>query len=207
MFTFVSYDFSNPFITLLFFMTLISLNAQHKAPDSIQQEVKKALSFYPQLADTHITFKFKKNIKKSTMQAQPDFGSLFSSKKKRKYKILISRKFKISGKEFKTKDIPSDILVGWLGHELGHITDYQDRSSLNLCAFGARYLFSDRHIRSAERTADSIAVARGMENYILKTKNFILDHAEIAEKYKSRIQKYYLSPEEIMLLVEEREAK
>ena len=40
---------------------------------------------------------------------------------------------------------------------------------------------------------------------ILKTKSFILDNAEIEESYKERIRKYYLSPKEILKLVNEKE--
>ena len=40
-----------------------------------------------------------------------------------------------------------------------------------------------------------------MHEYILATKNFILNHASISPKYKKRIMKFYMSPEEIMELV------
>lgn len=187
-------------------MTLLSLNAQHLAPRSIGNEADIALSHYPELKHTPITFKFKKNIEKSTMRAQPIFWSLFRSRKNRKYVVLMSEKIKISGRVFLTKDIPEDIMVGWLGHELGHILDYSNRSSLNLIWFGIKYTFSGSYIKEAERAADTYAVAHGMEKYILKTKSFILDNAEIDKKYKERIRKFYLSPEEIMTLVKEREA-
>lgn len=190
---------------VLYFMGLIALNAQHIVPEPIREEAAKALSFYPELKDTRITFRFRKNIRRSTMQARPEFLSLLGKRRQRAYKILISRRFKIAGREFKTRDIPPEILVGWLGHELGHIVDYKHRSSTNLLYFGARYLLSERHIRSAERTADAVAVARGMEEYILKTKEFILNHSGITPSYKDRIKKYYLSPEEIMVLVAERD--
>ncbi|MGS2726253.1 hypothetical protein ACU8DI_06550 [Psychroserpens sp. BH13MA-6] len=181
------------------------MSAQHTIPQSIEQEVVKALTYYPELDSTIIKIKFKKHIKKSTMQARPTFGSFFRSKKKRRYIILISESFKISDKEFKTKNIPSDILIGWIGHELGHIMDYQDRSNLNLIWFGINYLLSDNHIVEAERAADTFAVAHGMEDYILKTKDFILNHAQINTAYKERIKRYYLSPEEIMELVKQRD--
>ena len=177
----------------------------HIVPKSIKEEVETALNYYPQLKNIHIEFTFKKNIKKSTMQARPTFDSFFKSKKNRKFLILISEKFKISDKEFSTRDIPKDIFIGWIGHELGHIMDYQDRSKLNLIWFGFKYLFSDNHIVEAERAADSFAVKHKMESYILKTKNFILNHADITEEYKNRIKRYYLSPEEIMVLVEDRD--
>lgn len=195
----------NIYYTIVLSLMTIAINAQHTIPDSIKKEVDKALSFYPELYNTKIEFRFKKNIKKSTMQARPNFGSFFKSRKNRSYVILISEKFKISDKEFMTRQIPSEILIGWIGHELGHVMDYQNRSKSNLIWFGIKYLFSENHIVEAERAADSFAVAHGMEDYILKTKDFILNHADITKSYKDRIKKYYLSPEEIMELVKERE--
>ena len=194
-----------PLIILLFLMSSLNNYAQKTIPDSIENEVKIALDFYPELKDAAIEIRFKKNIKKSTMQARPRFGSFFKRKKNREYVILISEKFKISDKEFSTKDIPSDILIGWIGHELGHVMDYQNRNKLNLIWFGLKYVFSDNHIIEAERAADTFAVAQGMESYILKTKDFILNNSDITPSYKLRIEKYYLSPEEIMDIVNKRD--
>ena len=181
------------------------MSKTHIIPDNIKNEVETALAYYPQLKNINIEFKFKKNIKKSTMQARPTFDSFFKTKKNRKFLVLISEKFKISGREFSTIDIPKDIFIGWIGHELGHIMDYQNRSKLNLIWFGLKYLFSENHIVEAERAADSFAVKHNMETYILKTKEFILNHADISETYKKRIKRYYLSPEEIMVLVKDRD--
>jgi hypothetical protein len=186
-------------------MSNFSNHAQIIIPQSILGEVETALSFYPELKDVNIEIKFKKNIKKSTMQARPEFGSFFKRRKKREYIILISEKFKITDKEFSTRDVPTDVLIGWIGHELGHIMDYQDRSKLNLVWFGLKYIFSAKSIIEAERSADTFAVRSGMEDYILKTKDFILNNAGITASYKLRIQKYYLSPEEIMEIVNERD--
>ncbi|MDB2462933.1 hypothetical protein N9W61_02395 [Algibacter sp.] len=193
-------------IIIILFMTSIT-QAQHIIPESIKYEAESALAYYPKLKNNFIEIKFKKSIKKSTMQARPKFGSFFRSKKNRRYIILISETFKISDKSFSTKDIPSDILIGWIGHELGHIMDYQNRSKLNLIGFGIKYLFSENHIVEAERAADTFAVNHGMEDYILKTKNFILNHADINESYKNRIKRFYLSPEEIMEIVNTRNSK
>lgn len=180
------------------------MTAQHIIPDSISNEINKALEYYPELEETPIEFRFKKNIKKSTMQARPTFGSFFRTRKNRRYVILISETFKISDKKFLTRNIPSDILIGWIGHELGHVMDYSNRSKLNLIWFGIKYLLSDSHIVEAERAADTYAIRHNMEDYILKTKDFILNNADIQDAYKLRIKKYYLSPEEIMDLIEKR---
>lgn len=179
-------------------------NLEHKEiPQSIEKEARIALSYYPQLAETNISLKFKNDIKKSTMQAQPVFKSLLRPRKKRDYVIFISKKVKIEAEAFKITDIPSDVLIGWIGHELGHIMDYRDRSSLGLIWFGIKYLYFPKFIREAERAADTFAVAHGMGEYILKTKDFILNHAHLSEIYKARIKRLYLSPEEIMLLINE----
>ncbi len=172
-------------------------------PDILAQEIKVALSYYPELAETPIAFRFKKDIKKSMMQAQPAFSSLLNPRAKRKYFVFISEKIQIETESFKITDIPSDVLIGWIGHELGHIMDYKNRSSLGLVWFGLKYLYFPKFIREAERAADTFAVSHGMGKYILVTKDFILNHAHISAKYKARIKRLYLSPEEIMLLINE----
>ena len=195
----------NPVYFIIFCISIMKTNAQHSIPKEIHEEATIALSHYPELANTPIEFKFKSKIKKSTMQAQPVFKQLFSSKKKRGYKILISEEIEINGQTLKTVDMPSNIMIGWLGHELGHVLDFKNRSGLNLVGFGIRYVFSKNYIREAERRADTFAVAHGMENYILDTKEFILKKAGLSKKYVARIKNLYLSPEEIMLLVQERD--
>ena len=192
---------------LYFTISMVSaqnINLDNKIiPESIKKEVIEAISFYPELYDTAIEFKFKDNIKKSTMQAQPRFASFFKRKENREYVILISRNIQIEGEHFTMEDIPSDVKVGWLGHELGHVMDYRERTNFGMLIFGIKYLFSSAHIKEVERTADTYAIAHGMGDYILKTKNFILDNASLTEKYKERIRRLYISPEEVMELINE----
>ncbi|WP_394369313.1 hypothetical protein [Luteirhabdus pelagi] len=200
------------FIAILYFSTTMAVaqenNFKNKTiPESIRTETLKALQFFPELQDTEITFKFKDRIKKSTMQAQPTWGSIFKSRKNRAYIILISRKIQIDEEEFTITDIPSDVLTGWIGHELGHVMDYRNRSTFGMIFFGLKYLFSKAHIKEVERAADTFAIAHGMGEYILRTKNFILDNANISETYKRRIKSFYMSPEEVMELINEGKLK
>ncbi len=175
-------------------------------PSLIINEAGTALSHYPELEKVSIEFKFKSSLKKSFMKAQPKFSSIFRSKKNRSYVILMSETFKIDGMKLPITDIPKNVLIGWLGHELGHIMDYHTRSSLNLILFGVQYWISPNYIREAERAADTYAVTHAMKDYILATKKFILNHSSLSEKYKARIRRLYLSPDEILLLVKEQEA-
>ncbi|NJW51673.1 hypothetical protein HC175_01925 [Salinimicrobium sp. CDJ15-91] len=170
-------------------------------PESIFEEAKTALSFYPELKDVEIEFRYKEDIKKSFMQAQPRFSNLFKGKKNRSYFIYISSRFLIEEEEFSMAEVPSEVLIGWLGHELGHIMDYREKSAMGLVIFGLRYVTSENYIKEAERAADTYAVHSGMGDYILATKDFILNHSHLSDHYKERISRLYLSPEEILVLV------
>lgn len=170
-------------------------------PESILKEAKTALSYYPELEDIKIEFRFKEDIKKSFMQAQPKLKNLFKGRNSRSYYIFMSSKFLIEEEEFTMADIPADVLIGWLGHELGHIMDYREKSAMGLVIFGFRYITSANYIKEAERAADTYAVNSGMSDYILATKNFILNHSHLSDSYKERIARLYLSPEEILVLV------
>lgn len=172
-------------------------------PKSILNEVTEALTHYPELINTPIEFKFKNNIKKSFMQAQPKLIDIFRNKKKRSYYVMISESVTIEEEVFTVADVPTEVLIGWIGHELGHIMDYRERSGFDMLMFGIRYLFSKGFIKEAERAADTYAVNHGMGNYILATKDFILNHTSLSENYKNRIKRLYMSPDEIMVLLEE----
>ena len=178
-------------------------NENKVIPVEILHEAKVALSFFPELEDVRIEFKYKKNIEDSFMQAQPDFSDVFRRKSKRSYNIFISDRFLIEDDKVSLKDVPSDVLVGWLAHELGHIMDYRDRSAMGMVFFGLNYISSDKFLVEAERMADVYAVNNGMSEYILATKEFILNHAGFTDEYKRKIAKLYLSPDEILALVEE----
>ena len=174
-------------------------------PENILEEAKVALSFYPELKDVEIEFKFKKGIKKSFMQAQPRASKLFNGKEDRSYYVLMSNRFLIQNEEFSMAEVPSEVLIGWLGHELGHIMDYRDRSAMELVKFGSRYLTSEKFIRKAERTADTYAINQGLGNYIFATKDFILNHSSLSDSYKKRKARLYLSPAEILAMVNDLE--
>lgn len=181
-----------------------SLELNNKVvPDVIWREAYVALSHYPELKDTPIEIKFKQNIRKSFMQAQPKFGGLFKKRKNRGYVIFISKEFTIEDEKFEISSVPSEVLVGWIGHELGHIMDYKDRKGVDLVWFGLKYLTSKKYIREAERIADTYAVNHGLGQQIIATKNFILNHSKLSANYKSRIEDLYLSQEEIMVLIDE----
>lgn len=172
-------------------------------PKNLRDVVLKALSFYPEMKEMKIEFRISNNIRKSVMQAQPRFTSMYGRRKWRSYMIKISQCFELKGKKIPIADLPEDVLVGWIGHELGHIMDYMRRNTWSMILFGIGYYTSKSFIVSAERAADTYAVNQGLGDYILKTKDFILHQAGMPEPYIQRITRLYLPPEEIMLLMKD----
>lgn len=188
--------------------TLERFGTNKVIPDLLREEILLALAYYPELLPTPIEFVIlDPSIKKSVMQAQPLVSTLFKPKAQRGYVIKISRYFKSNTRPMPIETIPQNILVGWVGHELGHIMDYLDRSVWSMARYGLGYLLSKRYLRQAERAADLHAISHGLGEKIVGTKNFILDHADLPERYKAKIRRLYLSPEETVLLVEEYEKK
>lgn len=186
---------------------LLLFRQNKQIPALIEKNVLKALSFYPELKDTRIDFIFKPNIKTSVMQAQPVFTALLGKRKNRRYRINISEHFSLIHCDMSILKIPDDVMIGWIGHELGHILDYEGMSNAAMVQFGYRYYFSPKFVKHAEMVADSLAVERGMGNYIVATKRFILDHAELPQSYKDKIARLYLSPDVIVEQVKKLEEK
>lgn len=183
-----------------------SKNLKNKIiPSEIETACTKALMHYPELDDVHIKFVFSDNIRKSVMQAQPLVASMFGLKKKRAYLIKMSKCFVLKGKKIFLTELPEDVLVGWIGHELGHVMDYRTKNDLAMMVFGLLYLTSKQFIISAERAADTYAVNHGLGDYILKTKNFILHESGMSKRYIKKMERLYLPPEEIMELMAKEE--
>jgi hypothetical protein len=188
-------------------LDLLTFGHNKQIPSEIKHPALKALSFYPELKNAVIRFNFKKNIRTSVMQAQPVFSTLIQNRRNRRYRINISRHFKLKSCDMPITEIPEAVMIGWIVHELGHIMDYEHRTNAEIALFGYRYLFSPEYVKEAERVADTYAVNHGSGKYILSTKRFILDHAEIPQVYKNKIKRLYLSPDIIVDLVKKVEEK
>lgn len=132
------------------------------------------------------------------MQAQPVFSSLLGSRANRSYQINISSVFTLTHSLTPIHHLPDQIMIGWIGHELGHIMDYQTRTNLGMVGFGLSYITSPEFVKKVERIADDFAVRHGLGPYLVATKRFILDHAELPQAYKDKIARLYVSPEEIV---------
>lgn len=163
----------------------------------------EALAGYPELQERKIAV-IQRSIPKTTMRAQPVFNFLFWNKRSRHYKIELND-YTYDQAMARLEQLDRDVLVGWFAHELGHVMDYLHRSALNLIGFAIGYLYFPEFRLGAERRADIIAIEHGFADAILATKKFILEQSNLPNAYRKRIERYYMSPEEVALVVNETE--
>ncbi|GHB52965.1 hypothetical protein [Mongoliitalea lutea] len=172
-------------------------------PKRLEKPVLEAFSHFPELEDVKIDFQLIKNINGAVMQAQPNVLSLILDKKnERRYRIKITETLIFDDSKMPIEQVPHEALVGWIGHELGHVMDYLNRSSLNMVAFGIGYKFSKKKYIEAELVADSYAIAYGLGPQILFHKHYILDHDKFTDAYKDKLRDLYMSPRVISALMQ-----
>lgn len=153
-----------------------------------------ALSHFPQLMNTRITFKQAKI--KTTMNARPSFGSLLIRKRtKRNYIIRINKQEKDSIVLFHS--IPFDAKIGVIGHELAHLVDYNTRSFFGVLQRLGAYTSKNKKAEF-EKEIDLITIRQGLGWPLYKWSHYVLKDSPATEAYKRFKSATYLTPEEIL---------
>jgi hypothetical protein len=163
--------------------------------ETIRSEVLCALSFYPELKQTRIRYKYKSI--RGTMNARPSLLNLFSNRLNRRYMIIINNN-KGRNKGLCYDSLASDVKVGWFGHEMAHLSTYKQMSNFQTLIFSFLYVTSEKFITRVERFTDYVAINHGLAFQIYKGDNFLLNCSSVSEKYKERIRTRFLSLEEII---------
>lgn len=161
---------------------------------------EEALRAFPELHHNYIHLAYHPTIK-STMQARPRLDLAYKSKKERSYQVLV-RPYPSFEPDTHIEDLPNGPLLGWFAHEFGHLMDYLNRGRLSMLRFLLGYVFSSSYCQKAERVADQFAINHGMGRHIIETKQFLLEHSGLSDKYRLRLEQHYLSPSAAIKLVE-----
>ncbi|MDA8886071.1 hypothetical protein OAD66_04860 [Bacteroidia bacterium] len=101
------------------------------------------------------------------------------------------KKFFLKNRHFANGRIPSDVMIGWLGHELGHVLDYKERSYWNLMWFGILYYFSKSFFIKAEITADKNAAELCLIRELVVSKDFGRDPKYFPMSYANKLNGLY----------------
>lgn len=154
-----------------------------------------ALSFYPGLIDTRITFRLadKESVAKTTITL---FSILNSSDKH--FIIYINNNKSSTG--ILLQDASFQAQVGAIGHELSHVVDFDKKTFPGMVAWGIKYLFKKSRI-NIERSTDISTIQQGLGMELYSYVDFVLNHSTANSQYKKFKRLNYLTPDEILHLI------
>jgi hypothetical protein len=165
-------------------------------PQEFEVQTFIALSYYPELRDTHIEF-IRTNIK-TTMACRPTTGSL-TRRYNREYVITIDNDDEQKGVVL--DDVPFNAQVGVIGHELAHIIDYENKGTGSIAKLGVDYA-TGNYPPDFEKGVDKITIQRGLGWQLFDWADFVLNKSKASKEYKEFKRKTYLSPDEIKREIE-----
>ena len=147
-------------------------------PQEIEAQVATALSFYPELKNRKITFKFR-NVA-TPLTARPRIRGLFRKKKNRPYIITISTRSDSKFSPIMFSNLPYNAQIGVLGHELGHIFFYDTKNSWQLLSLGTK-LLNKKNVDQFEFSTDRICIEHGLGYQLLDWSKFVRKTLKIDE--------------------------
>lgn len=162
-------------------------------PKELELECLTALSFYPELKDAFIEFKWKSNLT-STMKTIPTFTSFFFGREV-KYRIYFNQMAEKTG--LKMGDLSFNAKVGWIGHELAHVTQCYKKSRIKIMRLGLN-LLSKKFVAKHERDTDRITIKHNLGYALYEGTYYVFNSITVNEKYRKKLEKSYLSPTEIL---------
>jgi hypothetical protein len=162
-------------------------------PKEFETSVLVALSFYPELVNSKITFKY---LKISTsMNARPTLGSLlFRRKAQFRYVVRINNSKKDS--TLHVKDVPFNAQIGLFGHEFFHFVDYRNKQSFHITKRLLAYT-NDLKKEKFEKEIDLGTISRGLGWQLYDWSNYVLHESNATKEYKDFKRLIYMEPEEI----------
>lgn len=171
-------------------------------PAEIELECLAALSFYPELKNTDIEFRFGKLS--FTMISKPKFKSILKDRTQRQYVIIVQEPG-LSKNNLEWKELSFNAMVGWIGHELGHVLHYSHKSSGGIMFIGIKYAVPG-YRRKMERFTDQLAILHNLGYALYEGVDYTINSSHASEHYKNNQEKFYLHPEEIIERIHSKES-
>ena len=130
-----------------------------------------ALSYYPELKNTHIRFIYKPTH--SPLTTRPTFPSVLFKRSKRRFTITISDSTMYKLEPILLKRMNFNEQVGVIGHEFSHVSDFTKRNIFSMSGSGVGHIFSSHYIDRFEYRTDSICIAHGLGYQLLAWSTFV----------------------------------
>ena len=130
-----------------------------KIPGEFRAQALIALSYYPELEEVNIVFRQRKRV--TPLSTRPRIWSTFRKRKNRAYVITISEKSNKKLSPILLSRLPYNAQVGVFGHELGHVTDFEKKSSWQLLGLLFKKI-SPRFVDRFEYNTDVTCINHGL---------------------------------------------
>lgn len=152
--------------------SLLQYGINKKIPAQYQSPILTALSHFPELKDVHIVFRIKRQY--SALTTRPGFVSVFKRRNHRTYFITISNQTIDTLQRLMFEKLTFEEQVGVIGHELGHVVDFNSKNFLQTVRNGIGHL-SKRYIDRMEFNTDRICITHGLGAYLLAYSKHVRD--------------------------------
>jgi hypothetical protein len=163
-------------------------------PQAIENECLMALACYPELANAHIIFDYAPI--KYTMQTQPHISTFIRRRVDRTYLITVNNDAKrYTGLDY--NELSPTAKIGWVGHELGHICDYEQMNVPEIVGFAVCYGMSSAFRKIVEHRVDKITIQHGLGTELYEGADYLLNKSNANEAYKNTQRKEYMPLEVI----------
>ena len=130
----------------------------------MEKQILLALSYYPELKNTPIKFQSRSNH--SPGYTRVTWGGLSESPRKRHFLVVISDSTEKILMPLIFKNISFDAQIGLIGHELAHVAENINMTTLDLLQHGIRSI-SAKYVDRVEGNIDAICIDHGLGYQLL----------------------------------------
>lgn len=173
-----------------------------RIPKKYEYPILQALSHYPELRQTCISFDLAKKAK-MPYGCKPSIASLFRKQGNREYHITVLEEAEEPMQSALMKHLPIEEQIGAFAHELSHVVQYEHKTRGELLRMVLLRFPVKQHRREIERAADIAVIHHGLGRALYRHAVFIREIPGYVEERKN-LNEDYLLPREIMLLMKKR---
>jgi hypothetical protein len=139
-------------------------------PAQYERQILIALSYYPELKNTPIIFRTR--IMHTIGFTRATWTGVFEPREKRHFVIAISEGTEPALTPLLFKNLSFNAQVGVIGHELGHVVEFSNMTTLQIIAHAIKNV-SAKYIDRFEYGTDSICIAHGLGYQLLEWSSFV----------------------------------
>lgn len=148
-------------------------------PSEITEQVATALSYYPELKDVKVKFRFRKS--NTPFSSKPTFFSMFKKKQNRSYVVTISTEAEAINKPILFLNLPYNAQIGVMGRELGQITTYTTKNTSQLLGNIFKML-NTNYAEEVKFNKDLICIDHGLGYQLFDWSSYVQGALDLPER-------------------------